>query len=155
MSIVVSSKTTTVTGPTLPFNCPDCNAQGVSGQVKEAVSSGKLYFVIPVFKSTTTWITCPACNAQLNLKLPLARLLEQPPESITLFIRHRAPMPAKILALLGALLFWVPALGAVLAAVALYLARGTKGWPPKIAKISLVAGIAVTITVGIIMFTPK
>ena len=155
MSIVVSSKTTTETGPTLLFNCPECNAQGVSGQVTQAVSTGKLYFFIPVFKSTTTWITCPVCNAQLNLKLPLARLLQQPPESINLFIRHRAPMPAKILALLGALLFWVPLLGALLAATALYLARGTKGWPTKVAKISLVAAIAVTVTVGIIMFTPK
>jgi hypothetical protein len=155
MSIVVSSKTTTVTGPTLPFNCPDCSAQGASGQVRESVSTGKLYFFIPVFKSTTTWITCPACNAELNLKLSLARLLEQPPESINLFIRHRAPLPAKILALLGALLFWAPGLGAVLAATALYLARGTKGWPAKVAKISLIAAIAVTIAFGIFEFSPK
>jgi hypothetical protein len=154
MSILVSSNTVTKKGPTFRFNCPACETP-VSGEVLETVERGKLYFVIPVFKSTSTWITCPNCNTQLYLSLSLDRLVQQPPEAIGMFILYRASIAARILALLSCLLFWVPGVGIAMAASALYLARGTKGWPKTAAWLSIMGGMAVTITVALIAFMPK
>jgi hypothetical protein len=154
MSIPVSSETVTKTGPTFRFNCPACEVP-VNAEVRETVERGKVYLVVPVFKSTCTWITCPNCKTQLYLALSLDRLLQQPPEAFGMFILYRASMGAQILALLSCLLFWVPGVGIAMAASALYLARGTKGWPKIVAWLCIMGGMAVTITVALFEFTPK
>ena len=150
MPITLHTKTITTAGPKVRFDCPACGAHDVTGEISESVETTHLFFVIPFMKLRNTWIACSQCKAKMYMSLPIEQLVAQPPASINSFIRYHASTTAKLLAILGLFVFWVPGLGVIVTAFTLFLARGTQGWPKKLAWLGLIGGIAVTATILIL-----
>ncbi len=151
MSIVLVSKTESRTGPVIPFACPKCKKE-VSGESQEAIERTSLFWILPILKFRNTWIACPACNTDFVLALPIDRLAELPAEARGALIVSGPPKRAKILAIAACLLFWVPLVGLLIAGAAVFVARGTKGWPKAIAWVSLLLASAITACIVLLMF---
>jgi len=146
-------QTETRTGPKIQIYCPACDAQAVEATVSEAIEHTRLFYFIPLLKLRNTWVTCGKCGAKLTSSLAMDDLLVQQPGAVNDYIRFGASGLAKILAIVGLLVCWVPVGGMVVTGIALFLARGTKGWPKKLAMLGMIVGAAVTATIVLMKAT--
>ncbi|HVS71029.1 MAG TPA: hypothetical protein VHQ47_07230 [Phycisphaerae bacterium] len=151
MSLVFVTRTETRSGPVIPFICPKCG-QGVEGESTESIERTRLWGFIPILKFKNAFVACPSCGVRFTLALPIDRLAELQPAARGALVVSGAPKRAKILAIAACLVFWVPIVGVLVAGMAAFFARGSKGWAKWTAMICLLLAIAVTSCVAMLMF---
>jgi hypothetical protein len=142
--LIFTTKTTSQQGPLVDIDCPACGATDVPAKTSESVEVVKIFFFTPILRLRNTYLRCTNCQTALVSTAPLDQLADLTPEEISGIIRYKPSRAGKILAIVALLTCLLPYLGLIIAAIACYLTRGTKGWAKKISFISII--IALTIT---------
>jgi len=152
MFIQISAVTKEQQGPDVAINCPACGAENVPASSFESTEVAKLFFFIPVLRFRNAWLVCSECKSKLVVTTPLSELETLSPEALTRVIRYNASGTGKLMAILAILTSLVPVLGVIVAAIACFLTRGTKGWPKGLSVISVILAVVVTFCVVFLLF---
>ena len=81
--IHVVTRTTTVEGPRLKLNCPNCEARGIAAGSADVTAKEFLFGVIPVTTNHWATITCGACQRSFRLRNPTSELAAMTPEQLS------------------------------------------------------------------------
>jgi len=137
-------------GPDIEFNCPVCGASTIIGETYETTEIAKLFFFIPILKLRNTRIQCSNCGKSVVCTSPLSKIHQYTKDEIQNFIRYYPSNFGKILSVLSFILCLIPFFNIFLPLIALFIVRGTQGWPKFLAKFSLIIGGTVTLVSAII-----
>ena len=128
----------------MSIDCPACGAVGVPGlpyQLKE-----RLNFV---FVHKTAWVVCSACGRHLVSRLLLDDLLDQQPHQISDHLTVGNSLPGRVMAICAMILSPAPALGPIVAVIAVLINRKSLGWPKTVSYI----GLAVSLILNLFSFS--
>jgi hypothetical protein len=128
-----------VVGPILTINCPACGATGVRSMSYEQAETANL-----IIRHTTCWIQCGACGEALYTSLPLQQLLDRTPEQLERWIVRYVSLPARLLTILSALLFWTPLLGPALSIASWSANRRQRRGAARLSLILFAIGFTLT-----------
>jgi len=134
-------------GPDIVFDCPACGERNVAGHTSENIETGKLLHFIPVLQLRHSWVTCSRCGRKFASTLPLSQLAGADPAVLQRAIRYRAGGAGIAMAIIALLTCLVPGLGLVTSGIALWLVRGTDGWPKKVGVLAMVVSVALAVCV--------
>jgi hypothetical protein len=130
-------------GPDLLIDCPACGAAGVPGLSYELKE--RLNFV---YVHKTVWVVCSACGRRLLSRLPLDDLAGEPPHQISYHLEVRNSLPGRLMAICAMILSPTPALGLVVAVIAVLMNRKSSGWPKKVGY----TGLAISLIFNLLFF---
>src|SRR3954471_11296730 len=141
------SYTVGTTGAQAPItiDCPACGGSAVASTAHESSERVKLLGLIPLLKLTNTWIECGQCHKNIISTARLEQLRGRSPADIAPSLRFHPSGAAKALAVIALLTRLIPLIGLIIATIAWYVARGTKGWPAALSVLALILSCAVTI----------
>jgi hypothetical protein len=138
MDILFTSKWTYTDGPAITLNCPQCQTQNAPAQTRGTLEKNSLFWVIPLFSTTYTTVTCGHCGKTFRLLKPLDEVTSLPPDAIAQYLEQSVPFLIKFCIVAGIVLFPVPVVGLVLAAIGLAATiKKTSGWK-KAAVVGLI-----------------
>ncbi len=138
-------------GPDLEINCPKCgtsNSPAISFEFRDRLI---LYYVIPLFAVTNTFVKCTACGATLRSQLSIHELRTHSSSDISQFLSYEISIVIKLLAILSLLLFIAPGMGLVLAIITVILSAKSGGWPRTVGIVALFLSGLVTIALIVLM----
>ncbi len=137
---IVSASWTEAPGPNLSINCPNCEKMGVPAASYDHKEQLVLFFVLPIFWNTVTYIRCGACDAKLRSQLSCEELVRLQPsaEHLTQFLVPNISIVYITLAIVSMTLFCVPVLGFVLSLITFLLTRNISGWPKTMATVAMI-----------------
>ncbi len=130
----------------MSIDCPACGAAGVPGlsyQIEE-----RAYFV---FVHRTAWVVCSACGRHLFSRLLLDDLLGQLPHQISDHLVLRDSLPGRLMAICAMILSPTPALGLIVAVIAVLINRKSLGWPKKISYIGLAISLIFNLLFAVLL----
>lgn len=151
MSIVITTTTQTIAGPTVAIHCPHCESKSVSAESFEQVDHLGLFYVIPLFRHHNTFLKCTSCGKQSIVKLSIDELEGLSSDDISQFLVGRVPLISKFLALASVALCWAPVVGLVLGVFGILANLKTIGWPKTVSWIGTALSAVVTIAFFVIL----
>ena len=70
---------------TIRIHCPSCECKDTRARCRQQSHQLRLFFVLPLFRKSTTRITCNRCGAQLTCRLACETLHNTTPSDIQLY----------------------------------------------------------------------
>jgi hypothetical protein len=145
MTILITAQSQQTPGPELEIACPKCNAPKTSATSYEQRDRLSLFYLVPLFAITNTFVECASCNAKLTSRLSVHELDQHSGSDISQFLSFEMSFVVKFLALTSMLLFFAPIIGLVLAIFTVVLSSKSGGWPRALGLVALVLSGIVTI----------
>jgi len=133
-------------GPDLSIDCPACGAVGVPGlsyQIKERFN----FFYI----HKTAWVICSACERHLFSRLLLDDLVLLPPHQVSDHLMPMDSFSGRVMAICAMILSPMPALGLVVAVIAVLINRKAIGWSRIASYIGLLLSLAFSLLLAILL----
>jgi hypothetical protein len=139
-------------GASVQFSCPKCRKVSV-GNARKFVDTLMLLHLVPVLKLRNTYVVCDTCETKLHTPLELDDLERMQGLQIDEFLSYSPSFVFKFLAVTSLLICWVPIVGLIVAAIAVFGTRRFKGWPKTVSIVALVISVVVTtiLLVGLAM----
>jgi len=122
MAILITTKWTYTEGPDVSFTCPNCGLDGATARTEGTEERNSLFWLIPLFTSRHTTLTCSACTKSTNLVMPLDEVQELDPEQITQHLQTSVPFLAKFCIVTSIALCLVPVVGLVFGGIGFWAA---------------------------------
>jgi predicted nucleic-acid-binding Zn-ribbon protein len=129
MHILITTKWTNMEGVDAKINCPKCGAMGASARMKGTEEKNSLFFLIPLFMTRYTTLTCKDCGASFRLFKSLDEILDLSPEAIAQLIEKRVPFLIKFCIVSSIAFFIIPFLGLIFGGIGFAAtAKKQSGW---------------------------
>jgi len=128
MSVLITTKWTYTEGPDLTFGCPRCSSDDVTAHTKETEERNSLFWLIPLFTTRYTQLTCSACGKSSKLVMPLDEVQGLDSAQITHQLQTSVSFLAKFCILVSIVLSVVPILSLVFGAIGFFTAPKATGW---------------------------
>ncbi|MEX2213881.1 MAG: hypothetical protein WD768_07125 [Phycisphaeraceae bacterium] len=141
-------------GEPVLINCPACGAKDIASVPSESVDYVKIAYLIPITKLRATTIRCGQCNADIACIAPMAELAGLDAAGIDPLLRFHPTPAARNWSLLGLVTSVIPILGLIIASIAIYHSRGTRGWPASVNMLSIILAVTVTVCGVLLMVMP-
>lgn len=151
MSILLTTKTQQIPGPTVDINCPHCAASSVASASHEQVDRLGLFYIIPLFGLRNTFIRCGACGKQLTSKLRIDEIANYSADDLSHFLAGRVLLVNVFLAVASVLLFWAPIVGLILGVIAVLLNRRAAPWLRTLSWVGMSLSAVITVAVVILL----
>jgi hypothetical protein len=98
---------------TIFFDCPACKEANIQGNLYKRIEFTKLFFVIPIFKSTEIIISCCRCGKEFHPKANFSDLISGDKEFYNKSIRYNFSKEDTVLILIVSILSIIPIIGLV------------------------------------------
>jgi hypothetical protein len=151
MDVLITTRSQKIPGPELEINCPKCGASRTSAASYEQRDALSLFFIIPLFTVTNTFVKCAACGAKLTSRLSIDELQPHSAAEVSPYLSHEVSFVVKFLAIASILLFIAPIVGLVLAVLTVILSLRSGGWPRTLGIVALVLSGFVTISLFVLL----
>jgi hypothetical protein len=149
VSILVTSKTKTIPGPDVRFNCPRCRLDSSARSYERKETMG--VFFIPLITQRERYVECCSCGTTRLTRLPLEELDRYTADELGPHLQQRVSFIVKFLVVVSLLLFFVPIVGLVMGLIALIATYRTGGWLKRLSLIGLVLSALVTSLFAVLM----
>lgn len=136
----------------ITFDCPACDRKDITGRLLKRVESSKLFFVIPIFKSTEIILTCSRCSKAFRPKARFSDLISGDKEFCNASIKYNFSTDDTYLVVGAFFLSFVPLIGLLVncyCGIGKYSHTNNKCWQTWllslsfiISLVSLIAGIS-------------
>jgi ribosomal protein S27E len=147
LDLFLTTSSEKVPGPDLKIDCPKCNQSEVPARSFEQRDRLFLFFVIPLFRMSNTFVTCSACGTKLHSQLSISELEQHREFGAAQFVSYEISIVIKCLAVLALAFCLFPLLGLLLSVPAVIATRNVTGWMRKSAIIALVVSSIVTVLI--------
>ena len=128
-------------GPDVVIHCPVCYARNVPASTFDQETRDKLYGFIPLNRIQTSWVVCSECRVPLRSRVSVANLEGLEPDRIAEVLFVDPGFIRKALAVIALAVAIVPAVGTVLACVALFANRKFPCWSRMLSWVALVLSL--------------
>ena len=155
MDILITSKTQKIPGPSVQINCPACHADNVQAESLKQVDQLGLFYIIPLFRLTNTFVTCTACRREMMSAVSIDEIENISPLDLSSHLSVRVSFVSKAVAVLSILLFFMPIVGLILGVLSILLNLRTVGWPKTLSYVSTVLAAIVTFGLMILLALNK
>lgn len=153
MQIILNTRRTEYTGPSVEIHCPRCKKRNATASTTAVLEQNRLFYFIPFFNAEFTRVQCDACKSKL-------RLIERVDNVAALDIDERSrrlasstSLPAMVSAVLSIVLSVLPIVGVVMALVALALNLKSGTFWRNLSIVGLILSIAIPAAIlGIALF---
>jgi len=145
MAMLISVQSQENPGPELQIDCPKCGATSIHSTSYEQRDRLFLFFSIPTFGVTNTFVICGTCRTKLTSRLSIEELQQHSGIYSSHFLSYEIPFVVKFLVIASILLFIAPFVGLVLAIITVILTRDLEGWPRTLGIVALVLSCIFTI----------
>lgn len=139
-------------GPEIEFDCPTCGAKGVTGFTYDERRQERLYWLIPVSSSNSSWVACSQCGKALRSRLPAAQLANLGHDRLASVLFVDPGFVRKAIAVIAAILAIVPVVGTVFSAIVVIANWKVRGWPRTVSIASLIFSIAFWVVAAGVVF---
>jgi predicted nucleic-acid-binding Zn-ribbon protein len=141
MQILITTKWTYTQGPDVTFNCPKCGTQEAQAQTQGTEEKNSLFWLIPLFTTAYTKLTCGNCSNSFKLTQPLEEVENLAPEVISQNLEKSVPFLIKFCIVSSIALFIIPFVGLIFGGIGLAAtAKKPTGWK-KAAIVGLVLSL--------------
>ena len=153
MSICVHihSETEKRPGPDLVINCPACHNRDASATTYDQRIQERIWGLIPVNDTSSTWVVCTECNAILRSRVTAAKLKGKTADELSDQMYFDAGLVPKVLAMIGIVLAIFPFVGLVMAAIALFMNRKSPTWARMISVVALILSLLTSGLFGVLL----
>lgn len=155
MDILITSRTRKFPGPTVHINCPVCQTENAEAESLKQVDQLGLFYIIPLFRFTNTFVTCTECHKELMSAVSIDEIEKFSPQDLSSHLSVRVSFVSKAVAVLSMLLFFMPIVGLGLGVLSILLNLRTTGWPKTLSYISTTLAALITITLLVLLSLNK
>lgn len=134
---------TTIPGPEIRINCPTCGGVAVQAETRAKREWLFAFLLIPVFRKSTTIVTCGECGEEHYSRYGLKRLAQRASTDAPLRLLSRKRWEQNFLAVLAALTVLIPVAGIVLGLVAVFETRRRRDWALIVSCVALLLSVVV------------
>lgn len=139
-------------GPEVEFDCPSCGGKGVTGFTYDERRQERLYWLIPVSNSNSSWVACSQCGKALRSRLPAAQLANLGRERLASVLFVDPGFVRKAVAVISAILAIFPFVGTIFAAIVVIANWKVRAWPRTVSIASLIVSIAFWVVAAGVVF---